>query len=600
MDTTKDIVDANSESEEENNVDVVIIEQPNTNNNNTSNTSSGLNTNSSITTPSGLQQIEDDSSDMPLSMGMAEEISNRVEPPKQKIGKVEQIDDDDSPEPPTAMLEASLNAADITNKIMASSKTATKLSAAALIRVDASNMNPSSTQLADLTEALQSGRINAKEVQDILNALDPTTTPTTGAKNTNELNPPVPFNSAEFEEDEDAIAKKKAKDMLMNQKPAAVSVLPPSNRDSIYEPSRAVEEDLRGITSTNRRGWEDIESRAARRDMESRAARRDIESQSRTNEHDNSAGSINNDSMMDTEADVGQTSTNQGLPEVEAYLVEDIEEEDVEVYIATPTLPWWKQRRTKILLGVVLAIVATLSIVLGIELSKDDGQVTVVNNVTNMIVNVTDSPSISLAPSSSSAPSSSPTECVNKIISNRQEIDLKEHLLIDNPHDAKIAVDGQNMVVVALDGKYYLEIRDEGGRVNDIKYDGPAYITFYTLNNNNDEWQREQAPFRVDNVGYGSTVAMSGDTAFIGFGRANNYTGDVLNYEQDRFGEWVRMDDPFVHTANTTQKSFGMAVDIDGDLSCIYDMGSDWGDYINLYHRNDESKWVQFDTIRFE
>jgi len=37
----------------------------------------------------------------------------------------------------------------------------------------------------------------------------------------------------------------------------------------------------------------------------------------------------------------------------EAFLVEDIEEE---VFIATPTLPWWKQKRTRILLGVVLAI----------------------------------------------------------------------------------------------------------------------------------------------------------------------------------------------------------------------------------------------------
>jgi len=58
------------------------------------------------------------------------------------------------------------------------------------------------------------------------------------------------------------------------------------------------------------------------------------------------------------------------------------------------------------------------------------------------------------------------------------------------------------------------------------------------------------------------------------------------------------VEDPFVHTANTTLKSFGMAVDIDGDLSCIYHTGFDWGDYINLYHKDDDSsKWIQFDTI---
>ena len=89
MDTTKDIVD-----EENNNVDVATDDQPDVVNNTT-------NTNiPSTTSSSGLQQIEDDnSSDMPLPMGMAEVISNRAEPPKQ-IGKVEQIDDDVGPEPP--------------------------------------------------------------------------------------------------------------------------------------------------------------------------------------------------------------------------------------------------------------------------------------------------------------------------------------------------------------------------------------------------------------------------------------------------------------------------------------------------------------------
>ena len=191
MDTSKDIVD-----EEENNVDVnaIAIEQPNVNNNNnTSNTSSGL------------QQIEDDDNDMPLPMGMAEVISNRTEPPKQ-TGKVEQIDDDDSPEPPASLLEASLNAADITNKITASSPAA--------LKVDAS-VN-SSVYAVDLTEALQSGRIKAKEVHDILNALEPT--PTTSTEYINER-PPVPFDSVEFE---DNIAKNKAKDE-MNRQLAAVS-----------------------------------------------------------------------------------------------------------------------------------------------------------------------------------------------------------------------------------------------------------------------------------------------------------------------------------------------------------------------------------------
>lgn len=141
----------------------------------------------------------------------------------------------------------------------------------------------------------------------ILNSFQHTPTTTTSTECINQLSPPIPFNSANFEDDADTIAKKKAKDEIKNQKPAAVStdmdgevVSPSSDRDSIYEPPRAVEEDLRGITSTNRRGWEDIESRAARRDMESRVARRDIESQqtrANNDDHEHTAGSINNDSI---------------------------------------------------------------------------------------------------------------------------------------------------------------------------------------------------------------------------------------------------------------------------------------------------------------
>jgi len=360
----------------------------------------------------GLEQVdEDDTSGLPLPMGMAELISNRAEPPKQKGSKIEQHDDDNGPEPPTAMLEDSLNDADRSNKV-------------------------------SITASLAST-----------------------TNNNDEHSPPMPFNSAEFE---DTIAKKKAKDEMMNQKPAAVSnnedeevILTPPDRDSIHEPSREVIEGTEGMSDntntgrggiTNRRGWDDIESRAARRD---------IESQMRTNNHEDIADSVDNDSM--TEA---PTSTNQeGLPEVEAYLVEEVEEE---VYIATPTLPWWKQKRARILLGVVLLLLGAMAIALGVLLSRPS------STTVNMIVNSTIAPSVSLAPSSSSAPSSSPTECVNKIISNVQDIDLQKDLQIDEPRNIKVSIDGRNMVVVARDGKYYGATDDFG----DFGYDGPAYITF--------------------------------------------------------------------------------------------------------------------------
>ena len=229
---TKDIVDAHVEKD----VDDVSVDQLNT------------------TSSSRLQQIEDDTEGLPLPMGMAEIISNAIEPPKQKIGKVEQLDDNDGPEPPTAMLEESLNAAD--------------------------------------------PNINNKISETISNNLS----------SINELNPPTPFNSVEFEE-QDSIAKKKARDV---NKTSDVSTenngLVPSNRDSIYEVPREITEEeevlSRGMSTANRRGWNDIESRAAHRD---------IESQTRNDNHD-TADSINNVQA----ADEVPSSINQGLHEVEA------------------------------------------------------------------------------------------------------------------------------------------------------------------------------------------------------------------------------------------------------------------------------------------
>jgi len=369
MDTTKDIVDANSESEEENNVDVAIIEQPNTNNNNTN-------------TSSGLQQIEDNDSDgLPLPMGMAEVISNRAEPPK-KIGKVEQLDDDDlGPEPPATMLEESFNAADIiTNKITASSKTPiNKLNSplAATFKGRASDMNSSSEFTVDLTEALQSGRINLKEVEDIINSFkDTSTNAMEHTEHINELNPPVPFNSANFEDDADA--KKKAKDDMMNQKPAAVSVLPPSDRDSIYEPPREIIEGSEGSDNTNtgrrgtnRRGWDDIGSGSGGSGSNNNANNNQVTEPNNDEENNdtemNDGGYItahhNNDTALQPIGDNSlERESTVHVPE--AWAVDDYDNSDeVEVFLAKPLQPWWEQQQTRLNSWALLCLFSILSLV---------------------------------------------------------------------------------------------------------------------------------------------------------------------------------------------------------------------------------------------
>jgi len=243
----------------------------------------------------------DDNSDLPLPMGMAEVISNRAEPSKQKTGKVEQIDDEDiGPEPPAAMLEASLNAAEKSNDMIRSS----------------------------------------------LESID------------DELIPPTPFHSSNFEQD--TIAKKKAKDETMNQKPAAVSnntneeekrVIPLVEESVDMPTSENIEsmDEIRGITNTttgrgnnNRRGWDDIGSGS-------------INNDSNDTNVQIAEVSTNDDSIIDANLEVS-TSTNLEAGDTaihipEAFLVEeDAYDDDGEVYIATPTLPWWKQKRTRILI----------------------------------------------------------------------------------------------------------------------------------------------------------------------------------------------------------------------------------------------------------
>ena len=181
--------------------------------------------------------VEDDDNNNSLPMGI-EAIPNATE------GRVEQIDDNVGPEPPAAVLEALLNAAD--------------------------------PEIASKTSATL--RNNLASV------------------NEHSSHPPVPFKSAEFEDDKDTTAKKKkAKDEINQQKPAAVSTdidrdvsMPSSVRDSIYEPSREVVEGSEGNTNkgrgdTNRRGWEDTGSNSTHNDA------RDIESQTRTDNNEDTA-----------------------------------------------------------------------------------------------------------------------------------------------------------------------------------------------------------------------------------------------------------------------------------------------------------------------
>ena len=139
---------------------------------------------------------------------------------------------------------------------------------------------------------------------------------------------------------------------------------------------------------------------------------RDIESQTRTDNID-TAGSIDNDSLVDTEAMVEPTSTNQVVGDTEIHIPEAflVEDGDGEVYDATwvsildeADLRWWKQRRTKILFGVIIVLVGALVIALGVSLSRPSPETTATNNSTILTVFVTPPPSPMITSSSTAAP----------------------------------------------------------------------------------------------------------------------------------------------------------------------------------------------------
>jgi hypothetical protein len=75
---------------------------------------------------------------------------------------------------------------------------------------------------------------------------------------------------------------------------------------------------------------------------------------------------------------------------LEAYLVEDNEEETIPIYDATPELPWWKQRCFRVIILLMCILISSMAALLGVFLAPA-------------------SSSISLEATTSSAPSSAPS-----------------------------------------------------------------------------------------------------------------------------------------------------------------------------------------------
>ena len=265
----------------------------------------------------------------------------------------------------------------------------------------------------------------------------------------------------------------------------------------------------------------------------------------------------------------------------EAFLVDDISVYDERtIYDATQTLPWWKQRRTKIFAGVVFILLAALVIALGVTLSRPDPDPVIIRSAGSNI------PTKSLAPSASLAPSSSPSECALTISTNVQKLDMSK---VDKPFETKIAMDKLNAVVVTR----------ESGTTN-------VHIMFYLLKE--DRWESNN--HYIENYGEVATfngnwdpsrskisVALSGKIAMVGFPFSNidglsdsGSAGLVFVFEQNDYGVWEKGDllpIPQDENGSGNVHAFGYSIDIDGDAAIVLS-----GFYFHVLE-NHKGKWKE-------
>jgi len=134
------------------------------------------------------------------------------------------------------------------------------------------------------------------------------------------------------------------------------------------------------------------------------------------------------------------------------YLAEAYTVPDETVYEATPTLPWFKQRRTKLLVAAILALLAVLAVSMPVAFTREP--VLPMNEPT--LVLKTNEPTFSPAPSVSSTSlpsiSSAPSlSCESKVLATKKKFNLLQRP--EDIKDIKVSIDGVDAAVVWHDGK---------------------------------------------------------------------------------------------------------------------------------------------------
>ena len=233
----------------------------------------------------------------------------------------------------------------------------------------------------------------------------------------------------------------------------------------------------------------------------------------------------------------------------EAYPVDD---DVICTTNAEPLIPWWKQKRTKILFGFVFAVVAAL-IALGVSLSSQSQRETVTKVVTT---EATSFPSISVVPTLSQVPSSAPSSCVDTISNNAQTLDLL-HVEATNP---KFAIDGRDLVMVS------------SVLSKSLFSDGSLYVAFYSMVDDN-RWERIgvsiEGGWSFDS--FGVHVALSSGTAIVS-SPSNESSESIFVYKKTDSGLWERLPQlKYSSSKNQHSCGFGLSIELDGKLMVARD-----------------------------
>ena len=193
----------------------------------------------------------------------------------------------------------------------------------------------------------------------------------------------------------------------------------------------------------------------------------------------------------------------------EAVLVEDNDREEVIISgYATPVIPFWKRRSTRLFMCLVFLLATTLAITFGVMFSRNNRPPAPTPTVYTPMPSTSSSPS---APTVSPAPSLSPSSYLDS-----------------NKSRKKVVVDNNNMVVVSKDWRHQYSL----------------FVEFFSMSADVG-WERVDAfPERGSYYGpeeYDVSILHDGNTTILEF--PDDCYGSAIMYEQDISGTWTRETD---------------------------------------------------------